>query len=390
MRICFICNEYPPASHGGIGTFTKTMAHHLANLNQDIVVMGYDPFIAETRWFEETGVRVLRIRSPFRSFSAIRLGRYRGSPAFLGERLYLSKVLSRITKEEKVDLVESHDWSGPLWTKPPVPLVVRLHGANTAYQFYERKRPSKLLKFAERRNVGMSDALVAVSRHIGDLTLESLGLNGRTFTVIYNGIDTELFHPCCREKDSLEVLYVGSLTRRKGIGALFRAIPLVLHQVPKAHFKIVGRLPAGKPGRSIKVELLELIPEAARGCISFAGFVPHANLPLVYARATVAVFPSYAEAFGLTCAEAMASGTAVVMTSRASGPELVEHQISGLLADPNDPNELAQAIVTLLQNIELRKNMEENARKRAVALFDIRSLVKKNLLFYRELIDVQA
>jgi glycosyltransferase involved in cell wall biosynthesis len=389
MKICFICNEYPPAPHGGIGTFVQTMAHHLGELKQDVVVIGYDPFIAKTSWLEEKGVKVLRIRSPFRSFPAIRLGRYSFSPAFLGERLFLSKVLARITKEERVDLVESHDWSGPLWTKPVVPLVVRLHGANTACQLYEKKRPSKLLRFAERRNVSMSDALVSVSRHIGGLTLKALGVRRRTFAVIYNGIDSELFHPCRSKKDSLEVLYVGSVTRRKGIEALFRAMPTVFSKVPGVHFKIVGRLPEGESGRRMREDLLAIVPETARPSIFFADFVPHAKLPPVYAQAAVAVFPSYAEAFGLTCAEAMASGTAVVMTSRASGPELVEHQISGLQADPDDPDELAQAMVTLLQNIELRKNLEENARKRAVALFDIRSLAKENLLFYRELMDGQ-
>jgi glycosyltransferase involved in cell wall biosynthesis len=389
MRVGFICNEYPPAPHGGIGTFVQTMAHHLGKLKQEIIVIGYDPFIAKTRWLEENGTRVLRIRSPFHSFPEIRLGRYDLNPAFLGERIYLSCVLARIAKEERLDLVESYDWSGPLWTKPSVPLVVRLHGANTAYQFYEKRQPSKLLRFAERRNVSISDSLVGVSRHIGGMTLKALGLSKRTFEVIYNGVDTEVFHPSISKKDPLEVLYVGSLTRRKGIFSLFRAIPSVLSQVPGAHFKIVGRLPEGESGRKIREDLLALIPERVTSSIYFSDFVPHRHLPLIYGQAAVAIFPSYAEAFGLTCAEAMACGTAVVMTSRASGPELIEHQISGLLADPDDPDELAQAIITLLENVELRKTLENNARKRAVDLFDIRALAQKNLRFYEELIDGQ-
>jgi len=59
------------------------------------------------------------------------------------------------------------------------------------------------------------------------------------------------------------------------------------------------------------------------------------------------------EAFGLTCAEAMACGRPVVATSLASGPELVEDGISGLLADPRDPAELASKICTLLEDKEL-------------------------------------
>lgn len=386
MRLCFICNEYPPAPHGGIGTFVHTLARHLVKLKQEVFVVGYDPSINRTSWFKENGVKVLRIRSPFRYLPAIRMGKFNSIPAFLGERFYLSKVVQNIMRSYKLDLVESYDWSGPLIMKPRVPLVVRLHGANTAYQYYEKRRPSLLLKIFERRNVCIADALVAVSNHIGTVTLKALGLNKMSFSVIYNGVDTEMFRPCSQMKDPLQVLYVGSLTRRKGIPSLFRVIPSVIRQVPGAHFKLVGRVPPGERGQNLKDELLASVPKTVRQYIHFAGFVPHVHLPMVYSSAAVAVFPSYAEAFGLTCAEAMACGTAVVMTSRASGPELVEHEVSGLLADPYEPEDLGQALVNLLVNRKLRENLGKNARQRAVKLFDLRSIIQQNLDYYKNVV----
>jgi glycosyltransferase involved in cell wall biosynthesis len=83
----------------------------------------------------------------------------------------------------------------------------------------------------------------------------------------------------------------------------------------------------------------------------------------------------------------MACGASAVMTSRACGPEMVENGVSGLLADPDKPEEMAYAICRLLKNNSLRRELGINARKRAVAMFDVDSLSEKNLQFYREVID---
>jgi len=243
-----------------------------------------------------------------------------------------------------------------------------------------------LLRFVERHNVGMADALVAVSKHIGDVTVEALGLVGRDFQVIYNGVDTHRFRPQPLNRNAHEILYVGSLHRRKGIQELMRAWALVATEMPDARLTVVGRIPEGDTGqRSVKC-LLDFIPRELRDTVSFVGYVPHEQLPLWYSRAAAAVFPSHAEAFGLTCAEAMACGAAVAMTSKGSGPELVEHGMSGLLVDPLDVEALAGELVYLLRNPDVRRELGTNARERACRLFDSEILVGRNLAFYRDTI----
>lgn len=387
MRILFVCNEYPPSPHGGIGTFVKDLAQHLVACGQEVIVVGYDPTVTNTQWRIEDNVSVLRIASPYRRWPQINIGRYRlGMDVFL-ERWHLSRTVQKVCYEKGIDIVESYDWSGPLWSKPlNVPLVVRLHGANTVHAYYEGRRVSRLLRYLEQRNVRMADALVAVSRHIGDVTLEALGLNGRMFRVIYNGVDTQLFSPQPVDRDIAEVLYVGSLHRRKGIRELLSAWSLVLSKCPQAHLSIVGRVPDGPNGVALVNELLSFVPEKLRRSVNFVGYVDHGQLPLWYSRAAVAVFPSHAEAFGLTCAEAMACGAAVVMTKRGSGPELVEDGISGLLVDPSDIQSIAGAINRLLQDSGLRCELGSRARQRVQQLFDSRMLADRNLEFYAETI----
>lgn len=387
MRILYVCNEYPPAPHGGIGTFVRTLAQQLVALGHTVTVVGLDHVVRSPIKQTDDGVTVWRFPYRYTWMKAPKIGRYSLSPAFILQRMHLSHRVARIARDCKADLVESYDWSGPLWTKPQVPLVVRFHGANTAHQVYEGLKPSTLLRFLERRNVAMADALVSVSRHIGEITLRALALPHRPFRVIYNGVDTEMFRPQAPSNERAEVLYVGTVSRRKGAVELLRCFPIVAQKVPNVQLTFVGRLPAKGDDKRLLDETLASLPEGARQAVKFVGLVPHADLPARYSRAGAAVFPSHAEAFGLTIVEAMACGAAVVVTSKASGPEIVEDGVSGLLADPSDLRQMAGAITRVLQEQQVRETLRRNARARAVECFDVRKLAQQNVEFYQEVLD---
>lgn len=386
MKICYVCNEYPPAPHGGIGSFVHGLGRRLAAIGQTIIVIGYHPGIKTAEWSSEDGVRVLRLPEMAPSWLRLSWGRWNVDYADLARRRALSRAVADAVRTHRIDLVESYDWSGPLWFAPHHPLVVRLHGANTAYACYEGHRPSRMLRGLEKRNVAMADRLIAVSRHIGQTTLAALELAGREFEVIPNGVDTELFCPQAVDRNPLEVLYVGSVTRRKGVKDLLAAAPEVLRQVPDARFRFVGNVPGGALESGFLADQLGAMPPDYRKRFEFTGRVPQSELPQYYSRAAVVVMPSRAEAFGLTCAEAMACGAAVVMTSLASGPELVEHGRTGLLANPASPAELTEAITLLLKNERLRQELGSAARKGALGSFDLASHARRNLDFYQQVL----
>ncbi|MCE5308737.1 MAG: glycosyltransferase family 4 protein [Acidobacteriales bacterium] len=383
MKICFVCNEYPPAPQGGIGSFVQGLGQRLAAAGQTVFVIGYLAGARTAEWSSDDGVRVLRLPEEPRSWLRLNWGPWDLDYADFAQRQSLTRQVSDAVKEHGIDLVESYDWNGPLWSPPHRPLIVRLHGANTAHAYYEGQRPSRMLRSLEKRNVAMADRLVAVSQHIGKTTLAALGLSGKEFEVIPNGVDTELFCPQGVERNRSEVLYVGSIARRKGVMDLLAAAPEVLRDVPDARFRFVGNLPEGAMGSGPLAEQLRALPANYRQRIEFPGRVPQVELPKYYSSATVVVIPSRAEAFGLTCAEAMACGAAVVMTSLASGPELVEHEKSGLLANPGNPHELASAIVRLLTQSGLRERLGAAARQRARTHFDLTNTAMRNLDFYQ-------
>lgn len=386
MNILFVCNEYPPTIHGGIGTFVYSLAHKLAQRGHSCFVIGYDQSVNTTTMRDEEGIHVTRLKSPFTAWPGIKFSRYQLNLNFILDRMYLSHQVNKLVKKEDITLVESYDWSGPLWNKPIVPLVVRMHGANSAYSKFEGKHTSKFLFFVERRNVLFADQLIAVSNHIGKLTLNALNIKNRTFEVIYNGVDTQMFLPSQHKREKDLILFAGSINRRKGIYEIFQAFNSVSKKKPAARLLIAGKLSSGIAGENLKNELLSLLDIEVRKRVNFLGHVPYHLMPEIYRKATIAIFPSHAEAFGLTCAEAMACETPVIMTKFASGPEIVEDKKSGMLIDATSPDDIAKAATFLLNHPSIRQDLGKNGRIRVISLFDQEMIVEQNIDLYQGLI----
>lgn len=384
MKILFVCNEYPPVPYGGVGIFTQTIARELVAQKHEVIVAGYDRYASSTHWELDEKVKVLRIKQ-LPHPRLLRFGRYTLLHD-LRERMYLSKTVNNLVRESDVDLVESYDWSGPLWSRTPKPLIVRMHGAHSAYAYYEGRRMPRFLNFIEKRNISLANGLVAVSQHIGELTLNAFRLE-KEYRVIYNGVDTNVFFPRKTESDKREILFVGTVSRRKGIFELFQAMPKILEIVPDARLTIVGRLPTDPIEKYNLIDsLLTRIPENKRGAITFTGVLPHSDLPILYSQAACVVFPSLVEAFALVWGEAMACGAAVVLTSRASGPEMIEDKVSGLLVDPSDLDVLAAAVVNILLDKDAREYMRHNAVKRVKKKFSLDNIIQQNIRYYEEMI----
>jgi glycosyltransferase involved in cell wall biosynthesis len=386
MRILFVCNEYPPASHGGVGTFTLTLSNHLVIHGHEVHVIGFDGGITQSIERNEQGVHVTKLCSPFKNRAYLQWGRYDIAIQLL-ERMYLSLISREYCSRHKINVVESYDWSGPLWSHPGPPLLVRMHGAHMAHALYENRPVPRFIKYVEKKNLRMAVRLVGVSQHISEITLKAADLYNRAYDVIYNGVDTSLFHPMDSvERAKNEVLFAGTVSRRKGIYELFSAVPLILKAVPNTRFFIVGKLPGNEKERKTLIDdLLSHLQPDQRQSIQFMDACPYADMPRWYNRASCAIFPSLAEAFGLTCVEAMACGMPVIMTSRASGPEILQDDVSGFLREPTDRDALAEAVIVLLRNPILRKAISLRAVEQVRQKFEIGALVQKNISLYEKL-----
>jgi glycosyltransferase involved in cell wall biosynthesis len=104
-------------------------------------------------------------------------------------------------------------------------------------------------------------------------------------------------------------------------------------------------------------------------------------------HATVAVFPSYAEAFAFAPLESMAQGCPTVYSTRGSGTELIRDGQDGILVDPDRPAEIAAAILRLLRDPALARRMGAAGRARVAQEFSLDVLLDRNVTFYRACID---
>jgi glycosyltransferase involved in cell wall biosynthesis len=176
--------------------------------------------------------------------------------------------------------------------------------------------------------------------------LTALGVPGGSINLVRPGVDHQVFTPEPAEKSrDPEVLYVGRLKVYKGADLAIRAFAEVRRWCPTAHLTIVGRGPE-------EVRLVELTRRLGLGeSVTFAGFVPEADLPPLYRRAWVHVQPSQAEGWGYTVIEAAACGTPTVAFPCGALPESVGPVSSPFLADSVSAEALASSLIRCLAQL---------------------------------------
>ncbi|MBM4161474.1 MAG: glycosyltransferase family 4 protein [Ignavibacteria bacterium] len=196
--------------------------------------------------------------------------------------------------------------------------------------------------------------------------------------VIPLGRDTDLFDPQMYDSSNARggfdlpsgrpiIGMLGRLDPQKGQEEFLRSVPLVLKQRSDAYFLIAGEETDGEEG--FRRHLVDLTHHL--GVSDHIRFLPFTNdVPQFMSAIDIFVLPSYAETYGLVLIEAMAMEKPVIATSAGGVPEIVEHGRTGLLVPPRDHEALADAMVTLLRNPELRASLSKQARAQVLERFD--------------------
>ena len=130
----------------------------------------------------------------------------------------------------------------------------------------------------------------------------------------------------------------------------------------------------------------DLFTPSALEKVTYFGPVAYSDVKKQIEKATVCVFPTYAEALPVSWLEAMAMEKAIVASNIGWGNEIVENSISGFLAHPSDHQEYADRILQLLADSTLRENMERKARARILTHFEINLIANQNLNFYQKIL----
>jgi glycosyltransferase involved in cell wall biosynthesis len=385
MHICFICHEYPPCNHGGIGSFTKDLAEALQKKGYQVTILGYylDTVLKLDTKIEEmiNGIRV--IRYPYENrFSSIPL-----NTLYFRYKLYMT--LRKLYKESRIDIIESPGGSGwlPFGTPLDIPLVTRLHGGEVYTAFQLGKKISRLMKLLEKMQLKYSNQIVSVSKYTAETIFNVLNVKS-DYTVIYNSVDNIMFQTNSQEVkvEHGTILFVGTIKKAKGVEELITAMNFVFKENKNAHLILAGKLTNVQKTISYEAYLRSLVDDIYQNRISFVGALDRESelVPLMK-KAEICCFPSYVESFSLVPLEAMSLGKAVIFTKLTSGPEIIEDGISGLLCNPKDPKDIAQKILLLLEDDILRNKIAENGQKRVQENFTFEKFLDENISLYQRI-----
>ena len=225
-------------------------------------------------------------------------------------------------------------------------------------------------RFAERI-LTKADGLIAVSESTRRDAIQLLGIPAHKITTIYSGVAAEYFDAKPIERQRPYVLFVGTIEPRKNLNGLLDAWSL-LHPRLRQQFELVTVGPQGWGQESTLARV--------RAESTYLGYVPEAELPGLFAGATMFVYPSFYEGFGLPVAQALAARVPVVTSKTSSLTEIARD--GAILVNPKDPDAIAAAITRLLESEAERAKLAGYGRASAER-FRWEKCAEQTLAFFR-------
>jgi glycosyltransferase involved in cell wall biosynthesis len=297
-----------------------------------------------------------------------------------------ARIVSRLRElhnQRQVDLIHAH---GPLpcghaamllSAELGVPYVVSVHGLDAFSTEQVHGRAGQWCQRISKRIYGSSRRVICISERVREQVLEGTGQHCRT-SVVYNGVDPELFAPSDREPAEQTVLSVGNLIPIKGHETLIRAIAAISAEFPGVTLEIVG----DGPERSRLTELAIQLGVLDR--VRFLGHQSRHQVADAMRRCTVFALPSRYEGLGCVYLEAMCARKPVIGCRGQGIAEIVQHGSNGFLVGPDNERELALALAMLLRDESRRRNLGNTARETILEGLTLAHQAEKFLRIYRE------
>ena len=399
MKALLLTNEFPPHIYGGAGVHIDYLTRELAKLCE-----------VDVRCFGDQDTKAGNLTA--KGFGLDKSG-WTSPDKLAGVFGALQRTLDFNKQNIDANIVHVHTWYshfGGILAKLNygIPLVLTVHSLEPLRP-WKREQLGGGYDFTlwlEKTAIEMADAVIAVSQETRDDILRLFDVGRGKVNVIYNGIDTNEYQKVNEpetirkygiDPDRPYVLFVGRITRQKGIIHLVNAIK---HMDPD--FQVV--LCAGAPDTKEIAEEMRTAVEAARatrdGVVWIDEMVDTPTKVAIYSHADVFCCPSIYEPFGIINLEAMACETPVVASAVGGMKEVIVHNDTGLLVpleqqsespfEPVDPGkfaaDLAASINQLMSDPDARARMADAGRRRAVDTFSWSAIAQQTLTLYQRLV----
>lgn len=385
LRVLTVSHNYPRFAGDPAGAFVARIAEGVASRGHEVeVVTPHAPGIST----EEIvgGVRLRRFRYGPEVLERVAYtgdlhGRTLLSPAaalgFPGFLLAFSRAVHRAARRLVPDVIHAHWWlpSGLFASHVGVPLVITCHGSDV--RLLGRGKVVRGIA----RPVFRSAARITTASHFlaGDIRNWLPGLQTPVM-VTPMPVDTRSFlvGGAFPKVKPPRLLYAGNLVPSKGVDVLLHAVAELEHRGIAWQLRVLGEGPA----RSDLEGLAGQLGIASK--VTWASFVPQAQMAQEYGNSTVTVLPSrgQAEGLGLTLVEALLAGSAVVGTAAGGIPEVIQHERTGLIARDGDAGSLAGQLERLLTDDGLRRRLTETGRDQVLRNYAPEAAIDRFLEIY--------
>lgn len=392
MNLLYLCDEYPPCQHGGIGSVTQILAREMVKKGHKVFVCGLYPYYRTSlSRGKDKGVNVYR--RFYGNWLLFKLSKHKLFGRYFNIEHSFNNYLTflkELIEKNNIDIIEIPDfneifrYTGPRFINFPdfkIPSVVKLHGSFTLIDHImgsEDLRENIFKK--ESYLIHHATNVLAVSEFTKNVVAELFSYK-KEIVVIHNGIP--IISKIRKSENSINsVVFAGTLAEIKGVLNLIAAWEKVISVIPTANLFLYG-----KGGKNILKKINDLITEKTIKSIHIKGFVNRAKLLNIYRSVSCAIFPSFVESFGMAPLESMQVGCPTIFTKRVSGTELINDGVTGLLVNPDNIQEISDAIIRMLSDKTMAENMGRKGAKMVNQKFNISTIADLHIVLYKSMLQ---
>jgi glycosyltransferase involved in cell wall biosynthesis len=388
LKLCFISQEYPPyTAWGGIGTYYKQLTERLRIEGHKItIITRYNKNIRPID--KSNNIDILFVGLPVwvkyfigRTFDKI----------INSVTVYI--VLRKIDKKYRYDIIETPEvnleaFALILDNRFKDRVVIQCHGSNQFGVIPDGKFRMvhiidlKMSYYIEKYILRRASRILVPSKS-GMSVLKRIGINKKKISLMYHGIDTELFYKFepsdIASNGNIKVGFVGRLENRKGIQFIWKLLDYFETDTPiEFHF-------FGSVHKSAKSDVDHYLEKYSKH-VYYHRPLQHDDMPKVYNSIHILIAPSKFEQFGLVYAEAMACELLVFAGKEGGGQEIINSNSDGFLLDPEkDEGVVFDHLIEYVHDPQKYNKLKINARKKIKENFSLKQLISNKLKYYNKI-----
>ena len=400
MKIAFITYEYPPdIAQGGIATYVMQVSKILSSRGHSVEI------------FCGSHVRTIS-----ENINGILIHRCKVQNPSDFQHACLSMFIER-NLEVKFDIIESPEINAnalkikeyfphlPMVVKLHMPLYVQMRLFNFYTSFYIKSRfflgglrRGRVRKFGfynytideDYKITLLADAIVSPSKSLKEIITSDWKIARNRINVIPYPFEpsANLLAIPIENTNSNVVTFVGKLNVHKGIVNLVKAVPLVVKEFPNVIFNFIGNDSNFTAKKMLMSQYIKNCLQGLEKNYKIKGGLVYEEVLKEYENATICIFPSIWENFPLVCLEAMSAGKPIIGSMQGGMNEMLSDG-AGILVDPLNVKQIANAICNLLNNEKLRNEFGIAARKKVLANYNSNVIGVQIEKHYREVIDAK-